>query len=118
MRPDDPIRRVIDGLVNAWNRADAAAFGGFFTEDADYIGADRVAHHGRSAIEQLVRQPQHVGVRIDEIVSIQFSADRAQARFGWLSESGDPARRGPIQLSMAQEQRAWKITLLKNTPSS
>jgi uncharacterized protein (TIGR02246 family) len=118
MRPDDPIRRVIDELVSAWNRADAGAFGGLFTQDADYIGADGVAHHGRNAIEQLLRQPpEHVRVCIDAIVSIQFSADRAEARFGWLSESGQLARRGTIQLLMAHEQQGWRITILKNTPS-
>jgi uncharacterized protein (TIGR02246 family) len=119
MKSGDSIRCVIDELVNAWNRADARAFGGLFMQDADYIGTDGVAHHGRKAIEQLVQgPPQHLGIRIDRIVSIQQSADRAEARFGWRTESVEPARQGTIHLLVAKEPSGWRITQLRNTASA
>jgi uncharacterized protein (TIGR02246 family) len=119
MRPDEPIREAIAELVGAWNCIDAPAFGELFTEDAEYIGTDGVPHRGRSAIEALVPQPKHhIRVRIEEIVSIHLDADRAEAQFRWLAESGEPARRGLIHCLLVQQVSGWRIQVLRNTASS
>jgi uncharacterized protein (TIGR02246 family) len=119
MNPDDPIRSAIADLAGAWNRADARAFGELFAEDAEYIGTDGVPHHGRGAIEKLVQQTKHhVRVRIEEIVSIQLDADRAEARFRWLAESGQPARGGLIHCLLVQQAAGWRIEVLRNNVSS
>ena len=44
------LRRLFDGLIDAWNRADAAAFGAAFTEDADYVTFVGTHCRGRAKI--------------------------------------------------------------------
>jgi uncharacterized protein (TIGR02246 family) len=49
------IKALIDGLADAWNRHDSAAYAAAFTEDADYIAFDGTHVRGRRAIARLHR---------------------------------------------------------------
>lgn len=49
------IKALIDGLAEAWNRHDGAAYAAAFTEDADYIAFDGTHVRGRRAIARLHR---------------------------------------------------------------
>jgi uncharacterized protein (TIGR02246 family) len=44
------LRRLFDSTIEAWNRADAEAFGAAFTEDADYITFVGTHYRGRAKI--------------------------------------------------------------------
>src|SRR3954470_24000347 len=46
----EAIKRVLSGVINAWNRADGAAYGEFFTQDADYIDVTGTRTRGGEAI--------------------------------------------------------------------
>jgi uncharacterized protein (TIGR02246 family) len=47
------IRNVLADLAACWNRADAAAYGTLFTDDADYIDVTGTRTQGGTAIGQL-----------------------------------------------------------------
>jgi uncharacterized protein (TIGR02246 family) len=47
------IRNVLAELAACWNRADAAAYGALFTDDADYIDVTGTRTQGGGAIGQL-----------------------------------------------------------------
>jgi uncharacterized protein (TIGR02246 family) len=47
------IRNVLAELAACWNRADAAAYGALFTDDADYIDVTGTRTQGGAAIGQL-----------------------------------------------------------------
>jgi uncharacterized protein (TIGR02246 family) len=49
------IKALIDGLAEAWNRHDGAAYAAAFTDDADYIAFDGTHVRGRRAIARLHR---------------------------------------------------------------
>lgn len=49
------VRALLDALAEAWNRHDAAAYAGSFTEDADYVLFDGTHSRGRRAILRLHR---------------------------------------------------------------
>jgi uncharacterized protein (TIGR02246 family) len=50
MEDREAIVQVFKGVVEAWNRADGAAYGAFFTEDADYIDVTGTRTRGGDAI--------------------------------------------------------------------
>ena len=43
---------TVERLAWAWNRADGAAFGAEFTDDADFVDVRGSYHHGRLAIAE------------------------------------------------------------------
>jgi uncharacterized protein (TIGR02246 family) len=49
------IKTLLEGLAEAWNRHDAVAYAGAFTEDADYVLFDGTHSRGRRAILRLHR---------------------------------------------------------------
>jgi len=50
---DEPaIRAVVDQFMDAWNRHDAKAFAGVFSEDADFTNWRGTGASGRSKIEE------------------------------------------------------------------
>jgi uncharacterized protein (TIGR02246 family) len=49
------IKAVLEGLAEAWNRHDAAAYAAAFSEDADYVLFDGTHSRGRRAILRLHR---------------------------------------------------------------
>jgi uncharacterized protein (TIGR02246 family) len=51
---ESDIRAVLDTLVDAWNRGDAAAFGAVFDEAADYVTVTGSHSAGRSAGSWLI----------------------------------------------------------------
>jgi hypothetical protein len=70
MEASEAVVDAIIELVAAWNSSDAPAFSALFTEQAQYIGADRISRRGRAQIEEIIRLPAaRVRVSIDGPVS-------------------------------------------------
>ncbi|GGK65582.1 hypothetical protein Ppa06_21710 [Planomonospora parontospora subsp. parontospora] len=51
MSVNTEITGLLTRLADAWNAGDATAYGGLFTEDADYIAFNGMHSEGRAAIE-------------------------------------------------------------------
>ncbi len=62
------IRAVIDGLADAWNRHDAAAYAASFTEDSDYIAFDGTHVRGRRANARFHRYLFDHGLRGSRLI--------------------------------------------------
>jgi hypothetical protein len=104
----------VRGLVAAWNRGDAAAFGEAFTRSATYVtGAGRVVR-GRAAIAALLAQPA-ARVRIIGGVDVHRGEEAAVARFGWRSPGPHRSGRGGvITCALARDGTSWLIRRLTN----
>jgi uncharacterized protein (TIGR02246 family) len=50
MDPANVAHHVLQQLEHAWNRADGAAYGAEFTDDAEFVDIRGILHRGRPAI--------------------------------------------------------------------
>jgi uncharacterized protein (TIGR02246 family) len=115
MEASEAVVDAIIELVAAWNSSDAPAFSALFTEQAQYIGADRISRRGRAQIEEIIRLPAaRVRVSIDGPVSVRFDVGGASVRFRWTTELADKGRRGTIDCRMVKRGDGWRIELLHN----
>ena len=122
------VRAVLGRLTEAWNSADAAAYGRLFTEDADYVTFFGLNFPGREAIESSHRALFEGPLKGSKLTG-QLGAS-AKVRFvrpdvavvvvgGGSSVSGadttDAGRESTVSFVLVQEDGEWLITAFQNT---
>jgi uncharacterized protein (TIGR02246 family) len=122
------VRAVLGRLTEAWNSADAAAYGRLFTEDADYVTFFGLNFPGREAIESSHRALFEGPLKGSKLTG-QLGAS-AKVRFvrpdvavavvgGGSSVSGadtaDEGRESTVSFVLVQEDGEWLITAFQNT---
>lgn len=117
------VEAVLDGLVAAWGRNDAAAYGELFTEDASYVTFVGTAYQGRRDIVEGHRALFAnflKGTKLaDEILDIRFPGPDVAVVVG----RGDtykgkrPIRLGKVQTyTMVREADGrWRVSAFHNT---
>ncbi len=119
------IRRVVQGVQDAWNAHDGKAFAAQFTTDADYVVVNGMYIKGREEIERghtqifttIYKDSRNVatvkGIRL-------LRPDVAVAHVEWNLEfkAGDrPMKaRGMNTMIMTREGGKWSIAAFQNTP--
>lgn len=122
------VRAVLDRLAEAWNSADAAAYGRLFTEDADYVTFFGLNFPGREAIESSHRALFEGPLKGSKLTG-QLGAS-AKVRFvrpdvavvvvgGGSSLTGadttDEGRESTVSFVLVEEDGEWLITAFQNT---
>ena len=118
------IESVAAGLFRAWNFADALAFAGFFSEDADLVTIHGMHLRGRQAIAgvyQLLFRSVFAGSvaegSITSIRELQAGVAMVHGKIDLTVPSGALAGLQHIATSMAMVQvgSEWKIASMHNT---
>lgn len=122
---NDEIDRALDGLADAWNRGDAAAYADGFTADADYITFFGQHVHGRKAIEESHRvlfEGPLKGSRMgtDGRRSIRKLADEVAlivADGGTSVDGGEvpPDRESIVTFTAVRDDGRWRFASFQNT---
>lgn len=122
------VRAVLGRLTEAWNSADAAAYGRLFTEDADYVTFFGMNFPGREAIESSHRALFEGPLKGSKLTGALGAS--AKVRFirpdvavvvvgGGSSVSGadttDAGRESTVSFVLVQEEGEWLITAFQNT---
>jgi uncharacterized protein (TIGR02246 family) len=122
------VRAVLGRLTEAWNSADATAYGRLFTEDADYVTFFGMNFPGREAIENSHRALFEGPLKGSKLTG-QLGAS-AKVRFvrpdvavvvagGGSSVTGadtaDEGRDSTVSFVLVREDGEWLITAFQNT---
>ena len=106
---------VIDQLLEAWNKRDAAKFSAAFTEDGDFINPRGGSVHGRKAISdlvaKLVRQSKAVNhaTRVDAAVK-RIKPDVALVLSNFSITSNGKTDNSLATLVLVNAGGKWKIS--------
>jgi uncharacterized protein (TIGR02246 family) len=106
------ILEALRAMVAAWNRRDAAAFGGAFGSSGSYVTGAGQEFRGRDAIRGLVKQAT-ANVQITS-VRVQCRGPLGLADVHWSATSGRGARQGVMACVLSREGEKWLIQKLVN----
>ncbi|MEU0789912.1 SgcJ/EcaC family oxidoreductase [Amycolatopsis sp. NPDC005961] len=121
------VRAVLGRLTEAWNSADAAAYGRLFTDDADYVTFFGMNLPGRETIESSHRALFEGPLKGSKLTGQLGAA--AKVRFvrpdvavvvvgGGSSLTGadttDEGRNSTVSFVLVQEDGEWLITAFQN----
>ncbi|MEV6640492.1 SgcJ/EcaC family oxidoreductase [Amycolatopsis sp. NPDC051371] len=122
------VRAVLGRLTEAWNSADAAAYGRLFTEDADYVTFFGMNFPGREAIESSHRalfegplKGSKLTGRLGASANVRFvRPDVAVVVAGGGSsvtgaDTADEGRDSTVSFVLVREDGEWLITAFQNT---
>ncbi|GHF54508.1 hypothetical protein GCM10010218_39700 [Streptomyces mashuensis] len=119
----EAVKAVLEGLVAAWGRNDAEAYGALFTEDASYISYLGTVYQGRRDIVESHRALFATflkGTRLaDEVLDIRFHGPHLAV----VNGRGDTYKgRRPSRLSKVQTYTLvrdtdgqWRVAAFQNT---
>ncbi|WP_077800058.1 SgcJ/EcaC family oxidoreductase [Streptomyces sp. JHA26] len=117
------VKAVLDGLVAAWDRNDAEAYGALFTEDASYLTFTGTVYRGRRDIVESHRALFAAflkGTKLaDEVLDIRFYGPDAAV----VNGRGDtykgkrPHRLGKVQTYtlIRDTDGRWRVAAFQNT---
>ncbi|MFD0542503.1 SgcJ/EcaC family oxidoreductase [Streptomyces mexicanus] len=117
------VKAVLDGLVAAWDRNDAEAYGALFTEDASYLSFIGTVYRGRRDIVESHRALFATllkGTKLaDEVVDIRFYGPDVAV----VNSRGDtykgkrPPKLGKVQTYtlVRDPDGRWRIAAFQNT---
>jgi len=123
---EKPIQQLVSAFMSAWNKHDAHAFAGTFTEDADFTNVRGVGAHGRNAIEQfhatvfetIFKQSHQTAtdVRTRFVASNVASVDVRWEMTGSTAPDGTPIplRKGLLTWLVTERDGRWLITVMHN----
>jgi uncharacterized protein (TIGR02246 family) len=120
------IRNLLTELVADWNRADGAAYGALFTEDADYIDVTGTRTRGGRAIGQMHQQLWNTFLKGSVLESnsdadIQFITPDvaivvATGAARLSGQSAVPEDRQSINTSiLVKQSETWRIRAFQNS---
>ncbi len=119
---DAPIQRLIEALVDSWNRRDASAFAACFAEDADYVTGEADRWSGRETIGRRMAELWSQGrtggtAAIARRTVRHFGPDCAVAHLHWQLVDEAPAlpRSGITVLVAGLHDGRWIIEAAQNT---
>ncbi|HEX8633257.1 MAG TPA: SgcJ/EcaC family oxidoreductase [Pyrinomonadaceae bacterium] len=119
------IRRVVQGVQDAWNAHDGKAFAAQFAADADYVVVNGMYIKGREEIErghvQIFTTIYKDSRNVATVKSIRLlRPDVAVAHVEWNLEfkvNDQPMKaRGMNTMIMTREGGKWSIAAFQNTP--
>lgn len=122
----NPAQTLYHNLLAAWNRRDAAAFAGLFTDDAYVIGFDGSPMHGRAEIQTTLTgifadhpTGAYTGkVRAVRPLSPDVTLVEAVAGITPAGQTELKPELNAMQTLVAVRQgEEWRITLYQNTPA-
>ncbi len=118
---------LVDALMSAWNRHDAAAFAAAFAEDVEFTNVFGLTFYGRAAIEAshaaIFRTLFKDSALIATDTSVRFvRADVAAVDLRWeMTDTGrDPEgrawskRHGLMSMVATEQAGAWHVTVCHN----
>ena len=113
------VREVVKQYVDARDKADAAAIGALFTEDADQLTSSGEWRKGREAIVRgtLASSKSNSGARTIAVQTVRFPAAGvavADGEYTIAGTGGNPARRMWTSFVMLRTGTAWRITAIRN----
>ncbi|HET6634868.1 MAG TPA: SgcJ/EcaC family oxidoreductase [Streptomyces sp.] len=117
------VKAVLQGLVDAWGRGDAEAYGAMFTEDAGYTTFVGTFYQGRRDIVNshriLFAKFLHGTQLADEIVDISFPSPGVAVVNGrgdtYKGERPDKLTKVQTYTLVRQEDGQWRIAAFHNT---
>jgi uncharacterized protein (TIGR02246 family) len=121
------IAAVVDRFVEAWNRHDAHAFAGVFTENADFANVRGMGATGRDAIEKFhapifasIFKNSHQTTSVSKIRFLKPDIAAVDVRWemtGATSSDGSarPLRKGLLNFIMTKSGGDWQIAVMHNT---
>jgi uncharacterized protein (TIGR02246 family) len=123
---DRAIRKLIDGLVDAWNCHDAGAFADAFAVDADFTNVFGMRAKGRSAIfefhaplfETMFKHSRLTATAVEvrflrpDVAAVDVHWEMSGARDPKGNEW--PLRHGLMNLVVTNEQGSWLIAVMHN----
>lgn len=121
------IRGLYQGLLESWNRRDAATFATLFVDDGTVIGFDGSQMEGAAEIASSLGDIfayHRTGAYVSKIRSVRFpTPDVALLRavVGMVPANGrgfDPALNALQTLVAVRKGVAWLIILFQNTPAA
>ena len=127
MNIEQTIRRVVEELVEAWNRRDGASFSRLFSENADYVTGSAVRLAGRSQIRDALFTRAPVSTETGPVSFVTQSVkilgpDVAVILCAWQMSPGDApqnresgGRTGFVTIVMQGAADGWRIIALQNT---
>jgi uncharacterized protein (TIGR02246 family) len=122
MDAEKQVLEVLDGVVEAWNAGDAAAYGRLFTEDATYVTFFGVNMPGRAAIEAGHRALFEGPLKGSKLAG----GGKPEIRFvrpgvalvlsgGGRSLGGESGPASMVSYVLVKEDVGWLITAFQNT---
>lgn len=120
------VHALSQGILEAWNRRDAAAYGGAFAEDADVVGFDGSQMKGRAEITATLQQifdhhptgAYYGKVREVRLLGADAAVLRAVAGIVPAGQSDLNPQLNSIQGLVAIRQNGrWVAVLFQNTPA-
>jgi uncharacterized protein (TIGR02246 family) len=130
MSVEQSVKRIVEDLVEAWNRCDGAWFSRLFAENADYVTGTGVRLAGRGQIRDLLftRAPGSLGSGRVAFVTESIKPlgpDAAVILCAWHMDPGDArpidessVRRGVVTIVTQRTGGTWHIIALHNTDST
>ena len=124
---DQPIRRLYEQLLGAWNQQDAAAMAAQFEEDGNLVGFDGSQVDSRAAIEDHLRpifadHPTAAYVaKVREIRMVGCDVGILRAVVGMIPPGSDdinPAGHTIQTLVAVEGTDGWRAALFQSTPAA
>jgi uncharacterized protein (TIGR02246 family) len=125
---ESAVIELMDRMAQAWERGDGQAYGGLFSDDAQYVTAPGERLHGREAIaqsHQRVFDTFFKGTRLGRDYPVRFRAldpevvlveASGSVLFPGERETGVPPN-GLMTLVIKKEASGWRIVSFQNTPT-
>jgi uncharacterized protein (TIGR02246 family) len=122
MNAEKQVLAVLDGVVQAWNAGDAAAYGRLFTEDATYVTFFGLTMPGRQAIEEGHRALFEGPLKGSKLAG----GGKPEIRFvrpgvalvlsgGGRSLGGETGPASTVSYVLVEEGPEWRIAAFQNT---
>ena len=116
---DSAVREVVKKYVEARERADAAAIGALFTEDADQLVSSGEWRRGRSELVKgtLASSKANAGARTIAIKTVRFPTTDvaiADGEYTIAGTGGTPDRNMWTSFVMVRASGSWRITAIRN----
>jgi uncharacterized protein (TIGR02246 family) len=124
---DDPIGRLYEEILIAWNQRDATAMAASFEEDGNLVGYDGSQADSRATIEDHLRpifadHPTAAYVaKVREIRMLSSNAGILRAVVAMIPPGSDdinPAGNTIQTLVAVQNADGWQATLFQSTPAA
>jgi uncharacterized protein (TIGR02246 family) len=125
--PDDAIRALYHGLLDAWNRRSARDMAALFAGQGGLVGFDGSEVNGRADIEAHLTAifTDHVTARyVGKVREVRFLSPEVavlRAVVGMVPPGGtdiNPAVNAVQTLVAARHEGEWRVEMYQNTPAA
>lgn len=123
---EQDVRSLYRGMLESWNRRDAAGIGALFAEDGNLVGFDGSPINGRGEIESqmgTIFADHQTAAYVGKVREVRFLAPEAallRAVAGMVPPGKsdiNPAVNAIQSLVAVRREGRWLIALFQNTPA-